>query len=155
MRTCKSEQDSLLINSFIKLFLMACCLQFTSCVTRIEMADIGKDWYSFIDSGESAQKRWNQISATDGINVHEACFLSTVYFERYNGICGWSFISGHTKDEWIFEAFVGRNAVSVPPIKVDKRTGRIRQRESPTSTPPWADLMERLKIGYGIPGKGD
>ena len=120
MRICRLQQDSLQINNFIKLVFMACCLQLTSCVTHIEEADIGKDWYSFIDSGESAQKRWDQLSATDGISIQDACFLSTVYFERYNGHCGFAVISGYTKDEWIFEALVGRNLVSMPPIKVDK-----------------------------------
>jgi|GEM_PF-2317217 len=153
MRICKSQQDSLRVDGFIKLLFMACCLQFTSCVTRIEEADIGKDWYSFIDSVESAQKRWDQLSATNGISIQEACFLSTVYFERYNGQCGFAVISGYTQDEWIFDALVGRNLVSMPPIKVDKRTGRIRQRENPTSAPPWPDLRQWLKIGYGITEK--
>ncbi len=153
MKTCHRTPSPLNLGSIAILLAGLWLLTLTSCITRIEEADIGEDWYAFIDSREGVKTRLNQLSASDGISIQEACFLSTLYFQRYNGMCGASFIAGHTKNQWIFEAMVGSNGVSAPPIKVNKRTGQIRQKGQPESAAPWSDLMEWLKIGYSIETK--
>jgi hypothetical protein len=89
-------------------------------------------------------KLLQQVDASDGIDQTEARLLSDAYFNKFEG-CGGAELESRTSREWIFRTRVGYAGVAVTPIKVDNRSGVIRQKGQKTIEPPWDELANHLK----------
>lgn len=114
--------------------LASCSTPFTE-----EMA-AEKGAYRFISSPSGMQADMAHLDVRDGIDMREACFLSDLYFLRYEGYCGAAGPLKQTKTHWIFDTVVGYGGTPGNDIRIDKVSGRIDHRGKPSSIPPWSDI---------------
>lgn len=106
------------------------------------------EYYSFIGDNTKFRQKLLELDVKDGIEAQEACLLAYIYFEKYNGYCGYAELSQHTPNEWLFYTAVGRNGTKAPPIRINKKTGIIQQKGNPKSAAPWPDLNKYIKDAY-------
>ena len=81
----------------------------------------------------------------DGIDAKEADILASVYFRRYDGLCGSNDPVILRGSLWRAGTTVGYGGVRQADITVHPVTGIVRQKGYPLSTPPWADLREVIR----------
>ncbi|MBE2286678.1 MAG: hypothetical protein IAE77_24695 [Prosthecobacter sp.] len=101
--------------------------------------------YAF-DKTRSWRPQFESIKLDDGIDAAEADLLATLYFARYEGMCGANFPVIRDKGRWRALTVVGYSGTAQPDIFVDAKTGVISHKGYPDSVPPWRDLREMCRI---------
>lgn len=97
--------------------------------------------YAF-DESRSWRDQFESIKLDDGVDAAEADLLATLYFTRYEGMCGAN--SPVIRDKGIWRSFTaaGYSGSAQPDIIVDAETGLVSQKGHPDSVPPWLELRE-------------
>lgn len=93
-----------------------------------------------LDDGDEILKDLKTLTAIDGISESEANLLVTLYFVRYDGICGIAFPVKRKGGWWVSKTAVGPTGATDADIRVNVKFGHVFQRGRPTSIPPWKDL---------------
>ncbi len=118
-----------------KLIILILCLSILGCANSV----MPPDSYAY-DNTKPISPQFHGIQLGNGIDSREADLLATVYFSQYEGSCGGNMPVIRRGRFWHASTVVGYGGKSHPDITIDSRSGVVRQKGNPSSSPPWDDL---------------